>query len=87
MTHVSYTHLRKNLSRYLDEAEDTRAPIVITRQGGKENVVMIAESEFAGWQETLHLLRSPRNAADLLQSIREAEAGNVTEHELINPPE
>ena len=55
MTHVSYTDLWQNLSRYLDEAVDTEAPIVVTRQGGRINVVMISEAEFAGWQDTVHL--------------------------------
>lgn len=77
MTHVSYTDLRQNLSRYLDEAVDTRAPIVVTRQGGKGNVVMISEAEFAGWQETVHLLSSPRNAERLLRGVRQAEAGGL----------
>ncbi len=83
MTHVSYTELRQNLSRYLDEAVSTRAPIVVTRQGDKGNVVMIAEDEFAGWQETVHLLSSPRNAERLLRGIREANAGALTAHELL----
>ena len=75
MTHVSYTDLRQNLSRYLDEAVNARAPIVVTRQGGKGNVVMISEAEFAGWQETVHLLSSPRNAERLLRGVRQAETG------------
>jgi antitoxin YefM len=85
MTHVSYTELRQNLSRYLDEAVDTRAEIVVTRQGGKGNVVMLSEAEFAGWQETVHLLSSPANAARLLQGVRQAEAGVVQPQELLAP--
>lgn len=77
MTHVSYTDLRQNLSRYLDEAVDARAPIVVTRQGGKGNVVMISEAEFAGWQETVHLLSSPKNAEKLLRGIRQANSGQL----------
>ena len=77
MTHISYTELRQNLSRYLDEAVDARAPVVITRQGGKGNVVMMAEAEFKGWQETVHLLSSPRNAERLLRGLRQAEAGKL----------
>ena len=61
MTHVSYTDLRQNLSRYLDEAVQDRTPVVVTRQGGKGNVVLMAESEFAGWQETVHLLSGTRS--------------------------
>ena len=83
MTHVSYTDLRQNLSRYLDEAAETRAPILVTRPGGKGNVVMIAEAEFAGWQETVHLLSSPRNAERLLRSIQQADAGALAPRDLL----
>jgi antitoxin YefM len=77
MTHVSYTDLRQNLSRYLDEAVDTRAPIVVTRQGNKGNVVLISEEEFAGWQDTVHLLSSPKNAERLRRGVRQAESGQL----------
>ncbi|WP_419900629.1 type II toxin-antitoxin system Phd/YefM family antitoxin [Roseomonas sp. USHLN139] len=82
MSHVSYTNLRQNLARYLDEAVESRAPVIITRSAGKPNVVMMSESEFEGWQETVHLLRSPRNAARLLGTIRDYEQGAGELHEL-----
>ncbi len=85
MTHVSYTELRQNLSRYLDEAVEARAPVVVTRQGGKGNVVMMAEAEFAGWQETVHLLSSPRNAERLLRGVQQAEAGTMPARDLLPP--
>ena len=85
MTTVSYTDLRQNLSRYLDEVQETRAPVVVTRQGGKGNVVMIAEAEFAGWQDTVHLLSSPRNAERLLRGARQAQAGQAHPRELLPP--
>jgi antitoxin YefM len=69
----------------MDEAVDSRAPIVVTRQG-KPAVVMMSLEEFEGWHETVHLLSSPRNAEVLLRSIRDADAGRVEEQELIWPP-
>jgi antitoxin YefM len=83
MTCASYTDVRQNLARYMDEAVDSRAPIVVTRQGGRGNVVLISEEEFEGWRETVHLLSSPRNAARLMRSIRQIEAGSGREHTLI----
>lgn len=82
MIHVSYTDLRNNLADWMDRANDDRAPIMVTRQG-KEPVVMMAASEFAGWMETVHLLSSPRNAEILLASIADADAGKLTERDLI----
>ena len=52
MGYVTYTDLRENLARYMDEAVDSRAPIVVTRQG-KPAVVMMSLEEFEGWQETV----------------------------------
>ncbi len=69
----------------MDEAVESRVPILVTRQGGKGNVVILPEAEFEGRQETVHLLRSPANARHLLQSIQFADAGRTTEHELIRP--
>ncbi|HZZ57772.1 MAG TPA: type II toxin-antitoxin system prevent-host-death family antitoxin [Opitutaceae bacterium] len=83
MGHVSYTDLRQNLARYLDEAAESRAPLLVTRQNGKGDVVMLSAEEFAGWQETVRLLSSPRNAERLMRSIRQLEAGQGEVHELI----
>jgi antitoxin YefM len=86
MPHVTYTDLRQNLARYLDDVVDSHVPLVVTRQGGKGNVVLVSEDEFVGWQETVHLLSSPHNAERLLRSIRELEAGEGQERELVAPP-
>ena len=75
MPHVTYTDLRQNLARHLDAAVSSRAPILVTRQGGKGNVVILSEEEFEGWQETVHLLSNPANAQRLLRSIQSADAG------------
>ena len=83
MGQVSYTDLRQNLARYINEAVESRAPILVTRQGGKGNVVILSEDEFEGWQETVHLLRSPANAKRLLQSVRSADAGAAKERDLV----
>lgn len=83
MTQVSYTELRQNLAHYMDTAIESAEPLLVTRQGGKGNVVILSEREFAGWQETVHLLSSPRNAARLLEAIREADAGGGQDQELL----
>ena len=52
MSHVSYTELRSNLAKYMDEVCDSRAPLHITRQNAR-GVVMISEAEFEGILEVL----------------------------------
>lgn len=46
-------------------------------------MVIVAEDEWSGWQETVHLLSNPANATRLLESIRQADAGELHEHNLI----
>lgn len=81
MAHVSYTQLRTNLAKYMDEVCDSRAPLHITRQNAR-TVVMISEEEYEGMIETLHLLRSPANAARLRRSIEAAKAGRLVERDV-----
>jgi antitoxin YefM len=85
MAHVSYTEFRANLAGHMDEVVKSRAPLLVTRQGGKGNVVVISEEEFAGWQETVHLLSNPRNAEHLMRSIADLDAGKGEERELVDP--
>jgi antitoxin YefM len=66
MRQVSDTEFRASLAGHMDEVVKSRAPLLVTRQGGKGNVVVISEEEFAGWQETVHLLSNPKNAERLL---------------------
>lgn len=81
---VTYTHARQNLAKLMDETQANHEPIVINRQQ-KGSVVMMSLEDYNGLMETLHLLRSPRNAERLLRSIRQAERGEVVIREPINP--
>ena len=87
MAQVSFTELRQNMATYFDQVSGDREPLVVTRQGGKGNVVIMAEEEFAGWQETVHLLSSPTNAARLMASIQQIRAGGARERTLLSPDE
>ena len=82
MRTTSYTELRKNLASTLDLVTEDREPVIITRDRGKPAAVLISLEEFASWEETLHLLRSPANARRLKESIDEFEAGGGKERQL-----
>lgn len=82
MQTVTYSEARDNLKAVMDRASADRAPVMITRQRG-ENVVLVSASEWAGMEETLHLMSSPANAKHLLDGITELDAGSGEEHELI----
>jgi prevent-host-death family protein len=75
--HVSYTDLRKNLAHDMDRANDDRDAILITRQGS-EPVVMVAQSEWEGMLETLHLQVEPgeRRTPDALDRAGQCGGGD-----------
>ena len=74
MQTVTYSDARENLKAILDQAVSSRAPVMITRQRG-ENVVVISAEEYAGMEETLHLMASPANAQRLIAAVRGFDAG------------
>jgi antitoxin YefM len=79
---TSYSALRKNLVKVMEEVCDDYAPIMVTRQNAKP-VVMMSLAEYESLEETLYLLRSPKNAARLAESIAQIEAGKTKKRKLI----
>ncbi len=84
MARVSYTDLRGNLAKYMDDVCDSRDALTVTRQNAR-SVVMLSEEEYESILETLHLLRSPANAAHLQRGLKEFESGNVIERNIVTP--
>jgi antitoxin YefM len=72
---TSYSELRRNLATALDSVAADHEPLIITRDRGKPAAVLISLEDFASLEETQFLLKSPRNAERLLESIAELEAG------------
>jgi len=72
-TEISYTHARANLKALLAQAAESREPVIIHRRGG--DVALIAADELRSLMETVHLLRSPKNAERLLRALTRATQG------------
>jgi antitoxin YefM len=81
MKTVSYTQLRENLATLLEKVLDDREPVLVERRG-HEDVVLIAADELSSLLETVYLLRSPANAARLLESLAQAQGGKLKEMSL-----
>jgi antitoxin YefM len=75
MRTTSYSDLRKNLATLLDAVSADHDPIVITRDKGKPAAVLMSLEDFASYEETRYLLRSPANADRLLTAVSELDAG------------
>lgn len=76
MRTMTYTAVRNHLAQALESVARDHAPIVITRQKGAPAVLTSME-DFASWQETDYLLRTPANAAHLAKALRDIEAGRA----------
>jgi antitoxin YefM len=82
MESLNYTSVRADLARTMDRVNDDRTPIVITRQRGRSAVLMSLE-DYNSLTETMHLLRSPKNAARLAESMAQASRGRSRKRALI----
>ncbi|HEX4966815.1 MAG TPA: type II toxin-antitoxin system prevent-host-death family antitoxin [Thermoanaerobaculia bacterium] len=82
MDSISYTSARANLTKTMDHVCASHEPLIITRSG-QASVVMLSLEDYNSLEETAYLLRSPKNAKRLIESIASLERGQGTERELI----
>lgn len=81
---LNYSEARANFAHMLDKVNDDRAPILITRQGGKP-AVLISLDDFNAWQETAYLMNAPANRRMLREAMDELDAGGGSERSLQEP--
>lgn len=75
---------RENLDEVLQRVVDDHVPVAIARRKA-EAVVIVSLSDWQARDETAYLLSSPRNAERLLEGIRQLDAGEGIERDLIEP--
>jgi antitoxin YefM len=80
---ISYTRARANLAETMEKVCDNHKPVIITRSNQRA-VVMMSLEDYEAMEETAYLLRSPKNARRLLESIAELRVGQGQERELID---
>ena len=80
---INFTEARNHLKGVLDQVVDDADYTIISRRDAEDTVVMGLQ-QFNSLMETVHLLKSPANAAHLAQSIEQYRSGKVDQHELIN---
>ncbi|MGS2719423.1 type II toxin-antitoxin system Phd/YefM family antitoxin [Paraglaciecola aestuariivivens] len=78
---VSFTEARNGLKSVLDNVVNDVDYTVITRRDAEDAVVMSME-HYNSLMETVHLLKSPANAAHLSKSIENYNLGKVQHREL-----
>jgi len=77
---ITASEARKLLFPLIERVNDDRVPMEITSKRG--NAVLMSADDYAAWQETAYLFRSPANARRLLDALEAVEAGEGTEREL-----
>jgi len=76
---VSFTQARNNLKSVLDSVSDDNGDCTVITRRDAEDAVVMSLDHYNSLVETLHLLRSPANAAHLQKSLQQHDAGNVIE--------
>ena len=80
---VSFSEARSNLKTVLDRVVEDADYTIVTRRDAPDAVVMSLDM-FNSLLETVHLLKSPANAARLERSIAKYKAGKAVERDLID---
>lgn len=77
---ISASEARRTLFPLIERVNADRDAVEIVSRKG--NAVIMSADEFAAWQETAYLFRSPANARRLLDAYERARAGQTEVHEL-----
>lgn len=77
---ISASEARKTLFPLIERVNDDRTAIEIVSRKG--NAVLMPADEYAAWQDTAYLFRSPANARRLLDAYERATTGRTEPHEL-----
>jgi antitoxin YefM len=80
---INFSEARNTLKSVLDQVVSDADYTIIARRDADDAVVMSLD-QFNGLMETVHLLKSPANAAHLATSIEQYRKGQTIERSLDN---
>ena len=80
---VNFSEARNSLKMVIDQVIDDADYTVIARRDAPDAVVMSLDT-FNSLMETVHLLKSPANAAHLARSIEQYREGKLTPQALLD---
>ncbi|AHF01516.1 antitoxin [Thiomicrospira aerophila AL3] len=82
MQAVTYSWARNHLAESINQVCDNHEAMVITKKNDRAAVLMSLE-DYQALEETAYLLRSPKNAKRLMDSIHELESGQSQARALV----
>jgi antitoxin YefM len=80
---INFSDARNRLKSVLDQVVEDSDYTIISRRDAEDAVVMSLD-HFNGLMETVHLMKSPANAAHLAKSIDQYRAGKAENHGLVD---
>lgn len=81
MDAITYSKARATLAQAIDAVCENHEPVIITKKNDR-SVVMLSLEDYQALEETSYLLRNPKNARRLLDSVNELDAGDGIERAL-----
>jgi antitoxin YefM len=81
MQTIHFSDARSNLKTVINRVVDDADVTLITRRDAP-NAVLMSQAYYDSLMETVHLLRSPANAAHLERSIAQLREGKARQREL-----
>ena len=72
---------RARLAEIWDDVENCREPAILERRG-HDTMALLPADELRSLQETVYLLRSPKNAARLLSALHRSRQGRSSPADL-----
>jgi antitoxin YefM len=80
---INFSEARKNLKTVIDQVIDDADYTIIARRDAPDAVMMSLDT-FNSLMETVHLLKTPANAAHLARSIEQYRRGKLTQQSLVD---
>jgi len=83
MQQRNFSEVRSHFKLVCDKVVNDQDVLLVTRRDA-ENVVVMSQTLFDSWQETVYLLKSPANAAMLAESIAEHRNGETVQRTVVD---
>ena len=80
---MTVSEARRRLFPLIREVNEDSTTVEILDKDGNA-AYLVPAAEYRSMQETAYLLRSPANAARLLESLEQLRAGRGTQHDLLD---
>lgn len=77
---VTRSEARANLVHLIDQVNSDRLPVEIVSKTG--SAVLMSLADYEALEETAYLLRTPANAAHLVESVAQHRADQLQTHKL-----